>query len=532
MNPDPDYSAAYVDPRDRPADGLEGHGLTFTIGRGNEICVRGDRGAGAAGRRPDARVDHRRHGRLLAHDHRRQPAALDRPGEGRDPPGHGGRRQRGLGPVGQGRGQAALEAAGRHDARASSSRCIDFRYITDALTPDEALAILRAQRRRRKAEREARAAARRLSRLHHLGRLARLLRRQAARALPRGARRRAGRTSRSRSARDLDDDMRRCAHHPRGDRPRPQADDRRQPGLGRRRGDRVRCSGWPRSTRGGSRSRPAPTTCSATRAIARGASRRSASRPASTCQNRVMFKQLLQARGDRLLPDRRLPARRRQRGARGAADGGQVRRAGLPARRRRRPVRVRAAPVDVRLHRASAARWRTACIEYVDHLHEHFVDPVVDAATAATCRRRRRATASRCRPNRSIATRFPTARPGRREFLRRVFFSEEGLVAESVPRHHAVHHSRLLASSSSAFAADGAVSPAASTASPRLARITYGLPRTLRSAASACAIASAPRVPAAAACPSPRPPRETRRRPAGRSRRARPPPCASARPAR
>ncbi len=38
MNPDPDYSAAYVVLRtDRP--GLEGHGLTFTIGRGNEICV-------------------------------------------------------------------------------------------------------------------------------------------------------------------------------------------------------------------------------------------------------------------------------------------------------------------------------------------------------------------------------------------------------------------------------------------------------------------------------------------------------------
>ena len=38
MNPDPDYSAAYVMLRtDRP--GLEGHGLTFTIGRGNELCV-------------------------------------------------------------------------------------------------------------------------------------------------------------------------------------------------------------------------------------------------------------------------------------------------------------------------------------------------------------------------------------------------------------------------------------------------------------------------------------------------------------
>ena len=38
MNTDPDYSAAYVVLKtDRP--GLEGHGLTFTIGRGNELCV-------------------------------------------------------------------------------------------------------------------------------------------------------------------------------------------------------------------------------------------------------------------------------------------------------------------------------------------------------------------------------------------------------------------------------------------------------------------------------------------------------------
>lgn len=39
MNPDPDYSAAYVILRTDHPDGLEGHGLTFTIGRGNELCV-------------------------------------------------------------------------------------------------------------------------------------------------------------------------------------------------------------------------------------------------------------------------------------------------------------------------------------------------------------------------------------------------------------------------------------------------------------------------------------------------------------
>jgi L-fuconate dehydratase len=37
MNPDPDYSAAYVVLTTDRADGIEGHGLTFTIGRGNEI---------------------------------------------------------------------------------------------------------------------------------------------------------------------------------------------------------------------------------------------------------------------------------------------------------------------------------------------------------------------------------------------------------------------------------------------------------------------------------------------------------------
>jgi L-fuconate dehydratase len=41
MNPDPDYSAAYVILQtDRP-DGLTGHGFTFTIGRGNELCIAG-----------------------------------------------------------------------------------------------------------------------------------------------------------------------------------------------------------------------------------------------------------------------------------------------------------------------------------------------------------------------------------------------------------------------------------------------------------------------------------------------------------
>ena len=38
MHPDPDYSAAYVVLRTNHPE-LRGHGLTFTIGRGTELCV-------------------------------------------------------------------------------------------------------------------------------------------------------------------------------------------------------------------------------------------------------------------------------------------------------------------------------------------------------------------------------------------------------------------------------------------------------------------------------------------------------------
>ena len=42
MNPDPDYSAAYVVLKTDSSE-LSGHGMTFTIGRGNELCVAGIR---------------------------------------------------------------------------------------------------------------------------------------------------------------------------------------------------------------------------------------------------------------------------------------------------------------------------------------------------------------------------------------------------------------------------------------------------------------------------------------------------------
>ena len=57
MHKDPDYSAAYVILKTDGA--LEGHGLTFTIGRGNEVCVAAIEAYAPSRRRLAARRHHR-----------------------------------------------------------------------------------------------------------------------------------------------------------------------------------------------------------------------------------------------------------------------------------------------------------------------------------------------------------------------------------------------------------------------------------------------------------------------------------------
>ena len=123
MNPDPDYSAAYVILRTDAGDGLEGHGFTFTIGRGNEVVRGGRRRAPAAGPRA---VDVRR-------------VAADMGGFWRQLVGDS--QLRWIGPekgvihlataavvnavwdlCRQARGQAAVEAAGRHAPRGDRRR--------------------------------------------------------------------------------------------------------------------------------------------------------------------------------------------------------------------------------------------------------------------------------------------------------------------------------------------------------------------------------------------------------------------------
>ncbi|MGW7133997.1 enolase C-terminal domain-like protein [Streptomyces bobili] len=145
MNPDPDYSAAYVVLRTDAADGHEGHGFTFTIGRGNDVQV--------------AAIDALR-GHLLGRsvdDLCADPGTLSR-----DLVGDSQLRWLGpekgvmhmaIGAVVNAAWDLAAKRAGKPLWRLLADaepewlvRQIDFRYLTDALTPDEALTLLRRGR--------------------------------------------------------------------------------------------------------------------------------------------------------------------------------------------------------------------------------------------------------------------------------------------------------------------------------------------------------------------------------------------------
>ncbi|MFE9835738.1 L-fuconate dehydratase [Streptomyces sp. NPDC005551] len=145
MNPDPDYSAAYVVLRTDAADGIEGHGFTFTIGRGNEVQV-------AAIEALRAHVTGRSVDELCA-----DPGSLSR-----DLVGDSQLRWLGpekgvmhmaIGAVVNAVWDLAAKRAGKPlwqllaDAEPEwLVRQVDFRYLTDALTPDEALELLRRGR--------------------------------------------------------------------------------------------------------------------------------------------------------------------------------------------------------------------------------------------------------------------------------------------------------------------------------------------------------------------------------------------------
>jgi len=143
MNPDPDYSAAYVI-LETDTPGLNGHGLTFTIGRGNEVCV-----AAIEALRPlvigqslDAiRAEPAAFWRHITGDSQLRWIGPDK-----------GAIHLATGAIVNAVWDLWAKAEGKPVWRlvadmspAELVRAIDFRYITDCVTPEEALALLEAR---------------------------------------------------------------------------------------------------------------------------------------------------------------------------------------------------------------------------------------------------------------------------------------------------------------------------------------------------------------------------------------------------
>ncbi|MFA4840208.1 MAG: L-fuconate dehydratase [Agrococcus sp.] len=153
MNPDPDYSAAYLVVRTDAGDGLEGHGFVFTIGRGNDVQLAaiGAVAEHILGREVEPLLD----------DMGTASAELIGDSQLRWLGPEKGVMHMAIGAVVNALWDLKAKRAGmplwQLLARMSPEELValvDFRYLSDALTPDEALAILRAAEPG-KAEREA-----------------------------------------------------------------------------------------------------------------------------------------------------------------------------------------------------------------------------------------------------------------------------------------------------------------------------------------------------------------------------------------
>ncbi|MFD5321805.1 L-fuconate dehydratase [Streptomyces sp. NPDC127098] len=154
MNPDPDYSAAYLRLRTDAGDGIEGHGFVFTIGRGNDVQVAALRALEGhlLGREVEETLaDLGGMWRELVHDSQLRWLGPEK-----------GVMHMAIGAVVNALWDLRAKRAGVPLWRLLASLSpeeivdlVDFRYLTDALTRDQALDILRAARPGR-VEREAR----------------------------------------------------------------------------------------------------------------------------------------------------------------------------------------------------------------------------------------------------------------------------------------------------------------------------------------------------------------------------------------
>jgi len=143
MNADPDYSAAYVVLETDQA-GLEGHGLTFTIGRGNEVCC--------------AAIEAMRHlvvgldlgwitadmGRFWRHVTSDSQLRWIGPDKGAMHLATGAVVNAVWDLWAKSEGKPVWQLVADMSPE-ELVRCIDFRYITDCITPAEALTFLRKQ---------------------------------------------------------------------------------------------------------------------------------------------------------------------------------------------------------------------------------------------------------------------------------------------------------------------------------------------------------------------------------------------------
>ncbi|MCL2553253.1 MAG: L-fuconate dehydratase [Actinomycetia bacterium] len=142
MNPDPDYSAAYVVLRTDAPGGLAGYGLCFTIGRGNDVVAAAIRTLRpyVVGRAVDSVTgDLGAFYRLLTHDSQLRWLGPEK-----------GVMHMAAGAVVNAAWDLAARQAGRPVWELLAGMTpeqiadlVDFRYLSDALTRDEALEILR-----------------------------------------------------------------------------------------------------------------------------------------------------------------------------------------------------------------------------------------------------------------------------------------------------------------------------------------------------------------------------------------------------
>ncbi|MFJ4169955.1 L-fuconate dehydratase [Paenarthrobacter sp. NPDC089714] len=143
MNPDPDYSAAYLILHTDAGDGHEGHGFVFTIGRGNEVeqaAIDALRDHVRGRNVEELLADMGATWKLLAHDSQLRWLGPEK-----------GVMHMAIGAVVNALWDLKAKRAGlplwELLSRMSPEELValvDFRYLTDALTPEEALDILRA----------------------------------------------------------------------------------------------------------------------------------------------------------------------------------------------------------------------------------------------------------------------------------------------------------------------------------------------------------------------------------------------------